>query len=486
MKLVGWSIRNGVAAAFVMLGFVVAVSPPWLPTFFDPDEGFQFAKAVPLAEGRALYVDVWCDQVPLHTISLTAWLELVGFSLVNGRLTTMLLAAAATASLWRLIRHGMSGVDDGRKIAAAVVALTFLAISNHWIDHAQVVMIGLPAQFMVVISLDLVVTAKRCTRLWQDLSLSLLAGLLLGIACMLKLLVVPAVAAISVVAVLGHPTPRAIVRGSLVLSVSMLIAVAIAWHTGVFAHWSQAVGVATQASNDAMGWGPDRYFQKFHTRRVAWIVFAVAGVVIGRRRQWKGIWPALILLGFMELALYWHRPFRYHSGVLITIVLSWLSGYGVVGLWDLLRQRIIDKQPAELLGKATRDMRRAGIAAICIGSAAALLLSGLLHESEEIDPQLVRLMAAGGEPVISDLAIYPFVANRQVPPWLAVISKKRIDVEANFDQELVDHAEAAGVRQVMLGRMKPDRIGPIFDTWLGNCFVIDYEHDGNVLYRRTD
>ena len=45
---------------------------------FDPDEGNNVIKALMLAEGHALYAEIWSDQPPLFTHLLRGWFALTG------------------------------------------------------------------------------------------------------------------------------------------------------------------------------------------------------------------------------------------------------------------------------------------------------------------------------------------------------------------------------------------------------------------------
>ena len=487
-SLARWSFRNGLIAAAVMVLFVVASAPPWHLTLIDPDEGHQFLKARLVTGGHALYRDVWCDQVPLHTLALSAWQGWFGQSVAAGRAMTLLLAAMATASLWRLATHGATGASPAVKAAAGGVALWFLLISRHFAEHAQAVMIGPPSLFLAIVALDLVATARLRQTATADLALSLAAGGLLGVAVMFKLLALPAALVIVPLALLDRESilsPRSILRATLVAVVATAVASVVAWRTDMLDYLDQAVGVGARASAEAAGTFVDDGYRSFHTRRVPWIILAAVGVWLGLRRGWRGVWPALSLLIVYEVVLAWHRPFQYHSGLMLTICLSWLGGYGVVGLFEAVRETIAMRHTL-LRDKARRDVNRVGSGVLIAAASAAVVALAIADRPPRLDRRLVEALRGDDGPVVADLTIYPFVAGREVVPWLAVLSKKRLDVVEGFDRELVAHADAAGVRQVLLGRMPPKRVGPLTRAWLAVSFRVAYKRNGIRLYERIE
>ena len=546
-KALAWADRLGLPGALLVAAIALPLSRPWATVMYNPDEGQELLKARHLMEGYRLYEDVWCDQVPLHTHMLAGWMGVFGQSLLSARSLTLVLAALAAASLWRLVRRGMTpqalglGTTAGPVvlILAPLSAVLLLLAGQEVIRFSAAAMIGPPAIFLAVVALDLCVSAKRRAGVWADLSLTALAGLVFAASLLVKPVTAPLALVLGLVALLQTPdrvgwagadgrlgpwlprvTRRSLARAGVLAGTSASAALLMLWGLGVFAHWDQAVGVANEARRDS-GLKFYSVHEAYLLRHGLQLSAAGVGLVWALARGWRGAWVALAWTLVMGLALSWHEPFRHHSAVSLLVGLAWLGGYGVAAVADAATL-LIRGAASPLRGDAGRGPTAvrllphlAGLAAFAVVAALALRAqvnqpsyNSYLTEGgdsppelamdrelafEDLDGELIALLRSAPRlpdgrpaPMFADLGYYAFLSDRPSPPWLAVISAKRMrtrgpDGSRDIGEVIVERCRDAGVQDFSLHRFSVKKIGPVVREYLEDFEEI---HAGRYAFLR--
>ncbi len=177
--------------------------PAW--SRIDGDEAFNLAKARLVSAGHTLYGDVWSDQPPLFTWMLAAWERLLGIGLYDdataGRVLVLWLSSVVVFVAADLARRAAG--ETPRRVAAACVAAVVLVLgSKAFLQLAGSIMIGLPALSLATLSLYLAFLATRAR--WQT-GWSAVAGVVLGLAFLVKMNVFIVVPALVVLFVWSEP-----------------------------------------------------------------------------------------------------------------------------------------------------------------------------------------------------------------------------------------------------------------------------------------
>ena len=145
-------------------------------------------KALLHARGYSLYGDVWNDQPPLMTVTLSALFSWVGVNVAAARVVVMLLAALLLWCVYLLARRTSGTV-------AAVAAVILLVLSEFYLRLSGALMIGLPALALATLSLTVLVlwrpTWWRIVLSAAVMALALNTKLMVGLvgpACVVALL----------------------------------------------------------------------------------------------------------------------------------------------------------------------------------------------------------------------------------------------------------------------------------------------------------
>ncbi|HEY2774136.1 MAG TPA: glycosyltransferase family 39 protein [Candidatus Binatia bacterium] len=189
-----WTAWAPVCTAAVLVLFAASrLSIAAFPTEREYDEGVYLLSARALLTGHALFTQVFSSQPPAFLETLAQAMRMAGDSLWNARVLSITFAVAALAAI----------ADIGRRIggaAAGPVAACALALSFTFVDLGHIVQAETPSLAFALLSIDVVLSARR--RDWNR-RLLLAAGVLYGVALMFKLLAIPLVVPLVLVAFLA-------------------------------------------------------------------------------------------------------------------------------------------------------------------------------------------------------------------------------------------------------------------------------------------
>ncbi|MGH7786197.1 MAG: ArnT family glycosyltransferase, partial [Candidatus Binatia bacterium] len=394
----------------------------------NPDEGINAMKALLVAHGHPLYVEVWSDQPPLFTHLLRAWFDLVGWDLVAGRGLVLLCAGLIVFTVTDMVRQAAGRLAG---LAAAVILCTDAYFQAFSIS----LMIGVPALALALLGLWMVRRWHGERRPAWLLCSGACLGAALGIKLIAALLVPIAFVALAVEARAWRPLGL--------------------WCTGL-----AAALLGTAALIGGAGWS-----QLSTPRLDGWAAFGSAGAASVLRQTLRADWTLLVLAalglgaarrpGLLTFAVWLavatpllagHTPYWAHHYVLLVLPLCALAGAAV----GLANGRRWPWQAA---------------AAVGIAAVVALRLNGwqpqpwLPRPGERTGHFVVELMRQFADRttrVFADRAVFAFRAGFEVPPALAVISVKRFASGALSPAALVQTLADDPPEQIVL----TDRLPP--------------------------
>ncbi|WP_187971811.1 pectate lyase [Aquibium microcysteis] len=457
-----------VVLAALLAGVLALLGPWWAVYDLHVDEGFNLAKAAAVAEGHALYREVWNDQPPLLTYVLSAVHRLVPHSVAAARIVVLLFSLVLVTSLFRVVLRA-----EGR--FAAWTAALLLTSCGFFLQLGVSVLIGLPAIALAMLSIDLATAGGRRRRL-----LAFLAGAAFAAAVFTKAFAMIALPAL--VAALWQarrrdgadaPAPWAhAIGGSALVSAAMLAGM------GGFAA-DQLLGTHVDARGlEALRHqgGPSRLVSLAWKLAPAPLAFALLfGLGAFRMRPGSSLLLPVIWIASAALLLSTHNPLRDHQVLILIVPLCWLGGIGFKSLF-----RPGERLPLGDFMLGNRDRR-------IVAASAALLLAGgavlavevardLAAAQRYLDPaptlgeQMARerlgLLAGTTRTLVTDRPIDAYRHGLSVPPELAVWSLKRLQTGAVTDDDVIAAIAAHPGAAVLLRRFahSPDflrRIGAL-------------------------
>ena len=450
----------------------------------DLDEGIRGIQLLLVSAGYRPVREIYSSQGPLLLDMLYPLYQLFGETLGAARLAVgfySLVGILGTFWVARLVGGPLSGLS----------AALLLALSPTYLRNSRQALAEVPALAPAILAVGAAVAYQRGgRRAWLVLS-----GVLLGVALLIKPIVVAAVLPVALAATFGPrrgPAPLLLVG-----AVSGLVVAAVVLSTDLQAILSQMVEYRLK-SREASGWNPRENWALVQSTlgRDGIGLFALAlaaGLVLlitaPRRALALVAWPAASL----GVLLLYAPLFPKHTAIALPPV-AILAGAGIGTVWQALRAR----RWQGMVGVVALT----GPALLYLWSAPAMLAwdarfmnLGPSTEGERF-PEAADAAAAiaalttRDEFVVTDNPELAFLAQRLVPPELADPSKTRVRARELTGEEIVaaGNAYRAGLVALWGDRLRTLRA---FTSWLDERFlpVKVYSRGGNaprVLYLRRD
>ncbi len=451
------------------LGFVAIALwlMPFSSTFqFDTDEGLSFAQAKLHSQGYILYEEIWTDEPPIFALLLSHWLRFWqrwGFEnvVVVGRSLSLLFA---TVLIWAFAQVVRLTVSD----RAALIATGCLILSCNFLRLTVSAMIGLPSLTLAMLAIYALVIAQGRSP-HQRAGLALLSGLALAVSMQIKMYTLFLIPILALFWFLPAKTPLAQEGqkeshnpqlsplfkggwgGSLFLLTLTTGWLTIAFASGAIAHWGDfwQFHVSDDVKSVFVNEVSWRDVLVFYVQDLDYGVLAIWGIgALG----WKGVQShrglPLIWLATITLLLINHKPLWYHHYLLISIPLCWLAAFGVEAMAQNWQRRKKWRSPL-------------GWTLLFLLFATPVKFA-LLHHQNQVFAQQTAAHQVVFEQVqayqpqtrwlLTDLPIYAAHGGLNVPPELAMISRKRIASGQITAQWLADLMAKYQPEQVVLGR----------------------------------
>jgi hypothetical protein len=476
-----------VAPPLLLLVLIVAFHPFRDVVTFDPDEGNNLMKARLVADGHALYSEVWSDQPALFTWMLRAWLGLTSWSVEAGRMLVLLCSCVLVWALYQSLR-----LTTGH--LGAIASCTLLAGSSGYLRLSVSVMLAVPSLMFATLALHAVLRYRLAGRTtWLALSglfLALALGVKIWTGLLIPVLVLAVLLAVRTPAA-GGIAPRGWRRPlawwTVGLASTMLVLFLATVPLG-------EIGQLLRPHLDVRG------AQDFHANTMAFwnhfredlaiVLLGLLGLVLAiRQRNWMGTVPA-VWAGLATVVLAGHEPLWYHHYLMVSLPLCWLAGIAVSALPSVARTGAL------MSWKGRRTVLAWGASLLAV--VAAVLFAAQIREvyrrdfvawsSRDMlrDRHLVELMARLSDHtryMVTDRQILPFRAGLRVPPELGVTSLKRRWAGHLSDDQLIELLTAYRPEQLFLsgrrirlteelvGWLAP-RYGHVYDDPWGGLFLV--------------
>jgi hypothetical protein len=457
------------------------------------DEGLNLMRAWLMAQGFVLYRDIWADQPPLYTALLAGVLRLAGNSVEAGRALTV---AHTTAGLL-----GVAWVvhELDRRWAGTLAAVGLLVLAPNFFWASRAVMPGLPALSLALLSAGATLAAVRTgRRAWLAAAGALLAlsvlekpiSVYLVLPLLLAVVLRPRVGSPCPVGeglgVRSHsPRPPGEGLGVRILladlgavfvagAVPGLIALAVCDRGPLI---DQVVGTYFQA-REAYSLNLQRNLQIIGNYltidNLGLTALGTFGVLVLLRRRSAADLVMLLWVMLNLLAVATHSPlWPEHHLLPVLVSLAILAGVAVDAIigqighdlkllpiagWRSGNQGIGDRGIRSLITEfLITDFLIFGLVALVVWLVAlprplqvdARLLVAQSYDATGELPQprtyaeawqAVEVLAQATRPgdfVLTDSMMIAFRAGRSVPPWLSVLSRKRIETQELSDEDLI-------------------------------------------------
>jgi Dolichyl-phosphate-mannose-protein mannosyltransferase len=516
-KLYFWVINLALPAIFLILAKVCI---PTSDIFqFNPDEGIELAKVDLYQQGFQLYQQIWNDQPPLPTVLWSLWLSLWGRTLANARGLTLVFATLLVWSYGNCLR-----LTIGK--TAAIVGVLLLIGSVNFLNLSNAVMMGLPSLAFVMLSVYGLLLSQRSpfSSPKSPLPLIWLAGSALAFAIALQLksfvaFLIPVVFTyllLSPKAAFASPGRQGIeqeetikpvplpVRGEAsfgprLLEAILWVVIVIVATYGISLFlpppdFSQTIGGHFNAELGRFeNWfyGLGDFFELFLSEIDLLILSGLTMILLPQQRQSIPIFPGLWLL-FASITLFIHRPVWSHYSLLISLPVIWLATFALQQIAIALK---LGKKSGSSLHPRPQKVPRKiilmglGLCLVCLPIKGWLTFAktqDLLRDSQVYQPVLQALMTHQHQTnwLFTDMPMFGFQANLNVPPEIAVFSQKRLRSQNLALPDIINIFDRYQPEQVLLVRFPEIQMGLI--ALLNQRYELQYAKKNVNLYLRKN
>lgn len=412
----------------ILFLMVMLILYPYLDRLqFNGDEGYNVMKAMLNCNGYSLYKEIWNDQPPLFTHALSVVFRIFGFKVTVGRFFVLIMSCMLLWGAWRFLQQvgGNIYAFSGVFLIALLPNYTRLSIS---------VMIGLPSLALSVVSLSaLALWHQRRKYIWLILSavtLSLSISTKVFTGCLVPVFIIGILAAelfnkeIKTWKARFRPVTLWVLVFTFVTFIILFFFVGLDNMSQLWENHLLARGLSEYNKlSPNIGQDVPKGF----------MLLAFIGILLTVRKKRWIILYVIAWLGIAYFTLRNHAPVWWHQKLLFTIPIAFLAAcaIGEVIKW---------------IPKFFRSKNILSVRGLIIIIVAILAIASVKNQTFRIvwkmkkracpttktknDYKFLSKMkeyASKTKWVITDRPIYAFRAGLSVPPYLAVISKKRLN-----------------------------------------------------------
>lgn len=468
-----WGILAGEIALFVGWHWAHLGGFQW-----GTDEGTYLMRVRLMQQGYALYRDIWTDQLPGLIALLRGTFALLGTSVEVGRGLIVCLAACG------LVGVAILGWAFRARVGALVaVPILALAPNVFWLSRA-IISPDWPSISLGTLGLALVGVYLRKHH-WGWLVVS---SLVFALALYIK--VTAALAWVPAAWLLWRSTRQKVDDHLRWLPWGVwLVSLGLPLLGGLLAHdvsamYAQFVGTQVSSGQMALKIGPHAAKIVAYLRQDNWGLMAIgiAGLIasLWRRRELAvlvSMWLALSLVILLVRSPMWPS----HHLVILLVPLAVAGTVAISAIWAALGE----KQPTP----PSRSAFALGLVALTLY---AFSLPGILQEdgrllsapSWQSCEEAIRFLQErfpAGAVVIGDYPMIPFRAGCSVPPSLATVTKKRIQLGLLTAEQLVHIAEAYQPAAILLWDEQLTAL-PDFVAWVKAHYALAFQWDYHEIY----
>jgi len=482
-------------------GFALSVMPIEQAFQFDTDEGIELIKAVLYSQGFTLYTEIWNEQPPLLTVLLSNWFDLFGKSITAARILTLSFATLLIWSFCQTLRICLGNLP-------AIIGTLLLSLSCSFLRLSVSVMLGVPSLALAMLSIYTLILYIQKPRRY----LVVLSGSFLALSLQTKLFTLFLIPLLFFLLIdfsikqekkteksihlldllsksklpplvphwaLGKLAPylyqgegwrevtriyaRGLLDPALCWLVSLLIVfvlIGISFHSLSFEQLFQA----NLAKNVKAAFPRQNSFQDLivmFLQDFDYVLLAVIGVksLLKKKEGWHKL--PLIWLVTIIIVLLNYQPIWYHHYLLVSIPLTWLATYGATLALEYFQQK--GWYSSFKLKNIKHFTLNQVAAAFFIFSIVLLPLKltiiqiqnhSFLNQSQskiEVISNLLKYKKVTNW-IFTDLPIYAFYADLNIPPEIAVFARKRLASGYLTNELLTSVMEKYHPEQIILGR----------------------------------
>lgn len=440
--------------------FTILFMPIKLAFQFDTDEGIELIKAVLYSEGFALYTKIWNEQPPLLTIFLSHWFDFFGKSILTARLLTLSFATLLIWSFCQTLRLCL-----GR--TPAIIGTVLLIVSCNFLRLSVSVMLGLPSLALAMLSIYTLILYQHTPRLY----LVILSGSFLALSLQTKLFTLFLVPLLLLQLIEFnrkdinkqksiHLHAFYPVFCWLAALFSVFILIGISYNSLRFEQLFQA-NLGQNVKNAFLHQNSVQDIFLMLLQDCDYVLLAIPGIILLQKNNLGLSKLPLIWLITVILLLFNYQPIWYHHYLLISIPLTWLATYGATLAFDFFNQKgwNYSFQPQKhkklTLNKVAVIFLSLSIIIIPIKIIVIQRQNHLfLQQSQgnrEVTTSLLKYKQ-NTKWLFTDLPIYAFYADLNVPPEIAVFARKRLASGYLTEELITSVMQTYHPEQVILGR----------------------------------
>lgn len=442
---------------------------------FDTDEGIELIKAVLYSEGFTLYTKIWNEQPPLLTVLLSQWLNVFGKSILTARL---LILSFSTLLIWSFCQT--LRICIGR--IPALVGTLLLSVSCNFMRLSVSVMFGLPSLALAMLSIYTLILYKQKSHLY----LVILSGSFLALCLQTKLFTLFLIPILlfqlidfnmrdlKEPGVLSHRFYPSL--WWLVSLIGVFILIGILYNSLSFEQLFQA----NLGQNVKDAFPRQNSFQDIllmFLQDIDYVFLAIPGIILLLKNKSGLNKLPLIWLTTITLLLLYYQPIWYHHYLLISMPLTWLATYGATLAFEYFQKEgwhcnfQIRNIKKVTLNEIAAIFFSLSLVAIPIKLAVIQIQNhSFLQESQINNEVLASILKYKKHThwVFTDLPIYAFYADLNVPPEIAVFARKRLASGYLTEELLTSVIKRYHPEQVILGRF------PEIQNYLGHYLQENY------------
>ncbi len=457
---------------------------------FDTDEGIELIRAKLYSEGFELYTQIWSDHPPLFTILLAGWLNLFGSSIVKARVLALCFATVLIWAFGKILQTTVGRIP-------ALLGIVWLTVSFHFLRLSVSIMIGMPSLALVILSVYTLILYQKNSALY----FLILSGALLALALQTKIFTIflipilmlalaTAKTSFSLQKLLRFDSikPALLWLGALLLtfSITLILLDSPSLQQTIAFHFESD-------TQTRFGW--EDSYGRLLTMMLSdidyWFLAPVGISLLWKKRRGTQSVPFLWLATAIVL-LVQHKPIWYHHYQLIVFPLIWLASYGasVAIQSNRLRHYRFNLKAAFQANRSwkSRTMLVCLVLSLVLIpvkiGAVYLYNSNFIRQSQAHFVMLDHVLAQkqSTQWLLTDLPIYGFYADLNVPPELAVFSRKRLGTSDLTPDTLRSLLRQYQPEQILIGRF-PEVLQALRQD-LRRDYVQTFNNDAGTHYLR--
>ncbi len=421
---------------------------------FNFDEGLVLMRALLYGKAYEPHVEIWSDQPFLFPALLSIWLSIFGKSILWARLLTITFSALLIWFCFEIIRLNLGGFP-------AFIGSLSLIVSSGFIRFSSVVMIGIPALSLAVISVYFLFLYKKNKYKY----LLAISGICFALSLEIKFFTIFLLPIILVFIIVDktEKSKKIIFYNTLLWLISCLIIFLffaflfnqLSYEQLIMTHFGDKIKAELSTKN-----GFNLLSRVITNKDFDLFYLAILGTfVVFFKRQWEGLFP-VAWLGTATLLLINHQPVWPHHYCLIAIPMGWLAAYASLPCVDLFKRR------KDLLNPQKTKVSNYILGVISL----ALIIFSLVNLEPKVSRDIPSLQQDYSEQfalvdrisenknstqwLFTDVPIYGFYADLVVPPEIAVFSTKRIKAKQLTKEKVYEFLVKYKPEQIIIGRFK--------------------------------